>query len=159
MAALRLHRKPIINSMRLAGLCVSILFCIATAPSQAQVYKWVDGQGKIHYTDAPPASPSAKAEVMKTAPVSGVGATTNTWEEKDRDFRRRKIEQAALQAQEKPQPTSQEICTYARYKLQMLDGRIVYRVNKEGERGYMEDAEREAIERKAKEDIARHCRS
>ena len=38
------------------GLLLAILggACIVSAPAGAETYKWVDAEGKIHYTDQPP---------------------------------------------------------------------------------------------------------
>lgn len=58
---------------------------------------------------------------------------------------------------EAPSHSAQEICRNARRKLQMLDGKVVYRVNEKGDRVYMEDAERSAIEQQARKDAASYC--
>jgi hypothetical protein len=126
--------------------------------AHAQIYKWVDANGKTHYGDAPPQSGQARAEVVKTPPILEPGKPGPSWEEKDREFRRRKIEREAMSAKDEVAPTSQQICASARYKLQTLDGKLIYRIDKKtGERVYMEDSERAAIEKKAKQDIATHC--
>lgn len=42
----------------------SLLLCLALAPAaQAGVYKWTDEQGRVHYSDTPPAK--GKAEEVK----------------------------------------------------------------------------------------------
>ena len=44
-----------------------ILLAVAALPAQAKLYKWVDAQGNVHYTDTlPPASASqGNAELSK----------------------------------------------------------------------------------------------
>ncbi len=44
-----------------AMLALSLLLAMASA--QAQLYKWTDAQGKVHYTDTPPPPAATKAEV------------------------------------------------------------------------------------------------
>lgn len=41
-------------------LCAAALF--ASGAAQAQVYKWTDAEGKLHYSDTPP--PSNKAQTV-----------------------------------------------------------------------------------------------
>jgi hypothetical protein len=135
-----------------------LILCGVAPPAHAQVYKWVDANGKTHYGDAPPQSGKAMPEVVKTPPAANLLEPAPSWEEKDRDFRRRRIEQEAMKPKEETSPSSQQICASARYKIQMLDGKLVYRIDKKtGERVYMEDAERAAIESRARQDMANHC--
>ncbi|MET0680713.1 MAG: DUF4124 domain-containing protein, partial [Burkholderiales bacterium] len=47
--------------MRRLALAVAAMFVAATAG--AQMYRWVDKDGKVHYTDAPP--PAASKSVQK----------------------------------------------------------------------------------------------
>lgn len=48
-----------------------LLLAAAVLPAQAKMYKWVDAQGNVHYTDTlPPASASqGNAELSKTGNV------------------------------------------------------------------------------------------
>ncbi|OAM51909.1 hypothetical protein A7981_10030 [Methylovorus sp. MM2] len=48
-------------------MIVSLGTVIFSASSFAQVYKWVDAQGKIHYTDTPPMPEVAKSVETKKA--------------------------------------------------------------------------------------------
>jgi hypothetical protein len=134
-----------------------LILCMTTLPVQAQVYKWVDAKGNTQYGDMPPESAKVKAEVMTTTSTPKSDRQTPSWEEKDRDFRRRRIEQNEIKPTEETASTSQQTCSSARYKMRMLDGKLVYRLDKNGERIYMEDDERAAIEKKAQQDIANHC--
>jgi len=134
-----------------------LVWSVFTLPAEAQIYKWVDASGKTRYGDTPPASGNAETQVMKTAPTGQSGAQAPDWEEKDRDFRRRRIERDAMKPGEAATPASRQICASARHKMQTLDGRRVYRLDKNGERVYMEDGERAAIEAKAQQDIATYC--
>jgi glutaredoxin len=48
-------------------LLLATLLC--TASASAQMYKWKDAQGVVHFTDMPPASAQDKAEVRTYAPA------------------------------------------------------------------------------------------
>lgn len=51
------------RSMKHAAWFWAGLFAVATA--QAQYYRWVDEQGKVHYGDRPPPAMAGKAQVMR----------------------------------------------------------------------------------------------
>src|SRR5688500_1458681 len=42
--------------------CLLILL-IVTSPLQAEIYKWVDAEGTIHYTDTPPENQQQSLEI------------------------------------------------------------------------------------------------
>jgi hypothetical protein len=52
-------------------LLLPLLLAIAVMPAQARMYKWVDAQGKVHYTDTPPPESAGQgsAEVKKSGTV------------------------------------------------------------------------------------------
>jgi glutaredoxin len=54
----------------LPGLVAS-LFLLACAPSSAQVYKWTDARGTVHYTDAPPPRQAARELRTPSSNASG----------------------------------------------------------------------------------------
>lgn len=143
--------------IRIVLLPLLLVLCTMTLPAEAQVYKWIDANGKTQYGDMPPQSGKVKTEVIKATPPQKASEKAPDWEDKDRDFRRRKIEQDAMKPKEQAVPHSQDICASARYKLQALDGKLIYRLDKSGQRVFMEDDERAAIEKKAKQDIVNHC--
>lgn len=46
----------------------ALALCLAALPATAQMYKWVDAQGKAHYSDQPPPA-AAKAQKYDTEPA------------------------------------------------------------------------------------------
>ncbi|MEW6133813.1 MAG: DUF4124 domain-containing protein [Pseudomonadota bacterium] len=48
-----------------------LMLAAAVLPAQAKMYKWVDAQGKVHYTDTPPpeSAKQGNAELSKTGNV------------------------------------------------------------------------------------------
>lgn len=126
--------------------------------AEAQIYKWVNRNGKVQYGDMPPSDRQSPAQLaIKPGQVTELKSPSD-WEEKDREFRKRRIERQMKAEKEQPAISAQQLCLNARYKLQMLDGTVLYRIDDKGERVYMEDAERSAIEKKAQQDISMYCR-
>ena len=57
--------------MRAAGLLLLIAACLAWLPAQAQLYKWTDEQGRLHYSDQAPDQDKMKAAVTRIESHSG----------------------------------------------------------------------------------------
>ena len=55
---------------RLFNLGLLLLATIVAAPAWSQIYKWVDDDGVINYTNLPPSNPKAKELDLDSVPVS-----------------------------------------------------------------------------------------
>ncbi len=55
---------------RLFNLGLLLLATIVAAPAWSQIYKWVDDDGVINYTNLPPSNPKAKKLDLESVPVS-----------------------------------------------------------------------------------------
>ena len=134
-----------------------------TGMASAEVYKWVDANGKVTYSDQrppsnvtgqklgappPPADPDAakrlatqQAELKKAADAEAE--------------KRKKSDQAATLARMKD-----ENCAQNRGRLQELrSGVVVYRYNERGEREYVDDAGRDQALKEMEDYIAKSCGS
>jgi hypothetical protein len=137
-------------------LILGLSYCVL--PAHAEIYKWTDANGKVQYSDAPPGSGKANANVVKTAPAPATSPKEASWEEKDREFRARKAEQGATApTEEDSRRASMRLCMEARARLAAFNGSAVYRVGKNGERVYIEDSERAAMEKSARDTVAQNC--
>ncbi len=144
-----------------------IILSATSLPALAQLYKWVDANGQVHYSDKPPPA-SAKREktlnirnVPAPAPPSEGGtATAKSAAEQDLEFRKRKVEQEEEQKKAAAEAeTERENCARAQEKLRLYEeaGRV-YRVDEQGERQYLSDEGRERGMAQAREEIAKYCK-
>jgi hypothetical protein len=163
------------------------LFLLMLAmPLHAQMYKWVDANGKVQYSDKPPPQ-GAKAEAVKNrsssvsgpagsaaAPVkdatkgdgkSGAAAKPAgplTTADQEQAFRKRKQdeEEAQKKAQEKltQEKQKQESCNGARTNVAALEagGRQV-RFDTKGERYFLDDTQTQAELAKARQQVSTFC--
>jgi hypothetical protein len=118
---------------------------LAALPAQAQMYKCVDERGVTHYTDKPPAACKSAREV-EIKPIPPVGGSVKPRAEdlkrEDHDFQRRRADQDRAEAKEKAE--LEKRCRQVRSDIARLTAqRRVVEVDKQGERTYLEDAERE----------------
>jgi hypothetical protein len=168
--------------VRIALFAVAFL---VVSSAQAQVYKCVDSSGKTIYSQDPcpantksgtisrsgpsaPAAPSPDSTADKAA--AGDAAKTaapktaapKTAAEQEQAFRKRQQDQAKA-AKESGQKDAEaqrkaEACRNARDRLAQYEiGGRLSRINAQGERYYLEDAQVEQEKVQARADIARAC--
>ena len=136
--------------MKRIALVLALALC--AAPAAAQLYKWVDKDGKVRYGDTPP--PGAKTNTVRPPAEPAAGAAPaaakdakkgpQTAAEREMDFRKRqaearKAEEAA--AREKEDKAKQaENCDRAREYLRTLEsGQRISRLNASGERFFLDE--------------------
>jgi hypothetical protein len=148
---------------------IALAVLLAATVVAAQVYKWVDKDGKVQYSDTPP--PDAKAEAKKvdvkpasgTAPAAPTKAATKSLKERAKEFDKRKNESAdkskKMDEEEKGAQLYRENCDSAQSYLRELEsGRPVNRTLPSGERGFMTDDERAAEMAKARKTASENCK-
>lgn len=163
--------------IRIALTAIALLVASAV---QAQVYKCVDSNGKLSYSQNP-CPPSAKRESMSRGgipPASAVapaaaaadkagksGAAKSgpkTPAEREQDSRRSQQDQAkaSKEAEQKAADAraKEANCRNARQRLTQFEiGGRISQINDKGERYYMEDAQIEAEKARARADVSQFC--
>jgi hypothetical protein len=137
---------------------VPLALCLLIAPVWADLYKWTDENGKVHYSDQPPTSNVKKPETIKQSkPAATAPAATSqgakpaatapkTAAEQEMEFRKRRLEAAEAEAKaEKDAQAAEEKkrnCERSKAQVASLEtgGRIV-RYAPSGEQVYMNDQE------------------
>lgn len=153
----------------LVRIALSVLLLGLAMPASAQLYKWLDPEGRVHYTDQPPppdAKQDQKLNIKKTqpgtvpAPSSEEKPASQSYQERELEFKKRKVEQEQSQAKATEQEKQeQDLCRSARQRLATFQeaGRV-YSVDEKGERVYTDDAARQRYLDEAQQDIAKHCK-
>lgn len=134
----------------------------------AEMYRWVDGQGRVHYSDQPPPKGAKSSSTVAAPPPpsyspSGEGTQAKTWQEKDAEFRQRQSAQAEAQAKKEKEEADakqkKQNCEIARKQLQILEsGQRVSDVNPQGEREYLDDAARKKAIEDARRTVDTWCK-
>jgi hypothetical protein len=136
--------------------CLAVCLALLAPAAQAQMYKCVDANGRVHYSDKPqPGCKGGPVELQQIPTVPGQASTPQSGAQQDADFRRRQSERARQEANEKAAQT--ERCTRARQELEWLSssGRLV-EINDAGERVFLDEATRESRLARAKQQM-RSC--
>ena len=156
-------------------LFVALAVLLATATVAAQVYKWVDKDGKVQYSDMPPPPSVSKTDPKKlnTGANSAAPAAANTTataaataqkspQDRSKDADKRRIEDAEKarkdEEEQKAVKQNEERCRAAtRYKGDLDSGRPIVRNNDQGERTYMSDEERSTEIARTQSVMAESC--
>ena len=152
--------------MPLNGLIKVVLAVVVSSPvvSMAEVYRWVDENGKVHFGDRPPRGVQTESLDL---PETGGGPPAPTDEERKaktrrlldawEEERRIKKEQQAQAAADKAKRKRR--CSRARHELRDLQqGALFYELDEQGERRYLSDAELEQEKQKWREAIEYWCK-
>lgn len=140
-------------------LSLIILSLLSGVAFAAGVYKWVDADGTVHYTDQPPPG-ATKEQILSNTGVQPGGSADSgadnaapkstgpkTYFEKDAEFRKRQVEAAEKQAKEEKalaeDKERKQNCERARSSLEALQsGQRIAKYDGKGDRAYLDDNER-----------------
>jgi Domain of unknown function (DUF4124) len=162
--------------IRIALLAIAAL---GTTAVQAQVYKCLDPNGKVVYSQNP-CPPNMKRETMSrggippasaVAPAAGADKAgkgdaakggPRTPAEQEQDFRKRQQDQAKAEKEADKKTAEAQAkeanCRIARQRLTQYEiGGRISQINDKGERYYMEDAQIEAEKARARADVSQFC--
>ena len=148
---------------------VWLVFCLAFLSASAhggEIFKWVDEEGNVHYSQDPPMNKAAKPMSIKVpkpsaASEDSASQTESTAEAKSPPGSEDKAaEQKALQeaAARKQQEAEKKNCQIAmkRFATVTAGGRL-YEVDEQGERHYWDDATLKAKQAEAQKDVDQWC--
>jgi len=145
-----------------------LLLVVPLYAANAEIYKWVDKHGKVHYGDRPRPEGSEKMQ-LKENPNPESGATGAGPTDAERREKRRRLLEAFEQertqkeaAAAKKAAERQELkkkCTVARQELRgMKEAGSLYNYDKSGNRVFLSKDEREKAVADFKRTIDKRCR-
>ena len=161
--------------LTLAALLVILAHALLSTPASAQIYRWVDANGKVHFSDTKPAGEASQKVDINAPPVGdpqdeGELRRLKLLERAEEDWQMRREtenEQAAAAVQ---QETTTLACKQARIDYGVLHEQMpVYRTvdnrlrpdwmfdHYTGLKQYIADADRPAEKQAALNRMAQHC--
>ena len=147
-------------------LFIAVAILLATATVAAQVYKWVDKDGKVQYSDTPPPTSATKTEARKVDTSPAAASTSppvKSLQDRAKDYDKRKTDAAEktkkAETDQKNADASAANCSNARGALKDLEtGRPITRTSETGAREYLDDEARQAEMTRARKTIADFCK-
>jgi len=154
------------------GKFLLIFLILASANAFAEINKWVDNEGRVHYSDqAPP--PEVQARALRSASegagsasgVAGTGApaASQSFAEQEAALKReQQAKQAAADQTAQKQAAADALkanCANAQQNLRTLQsGARMMEINASGERSYIDDSQRQQRIDKAQQEISNNCK-
>lgn len=143
-------------------IALTLVLAIAAAPfAHAELYKYIDKDGKTVYSDAPP--PNADTKQVKTLGAGTVSSAPKTAMDKDKD--QEKLRKEAREKQDKADKAAkgaeeqERACNQARANQRAVqEGGRLYKYDEKGERAFMTDDEIEAEKAKAARAVEDACK-
>ena len=134
---------------------------LAAAPCQGEVYRWVDEHGQVHFEDQPRDSKTRKIS-PPAAPVDGAANHRQRMDKTRKllnayESERQQLREQEAERREKAQKQRRK-CIRAKDDLrQFEESGSVYRLDRDGNRVYYSDAERDVQIQKYRQAIAKWC--
>jgi hypothetical protein len=146
-----------------AGRLLFLSILVFAASAHAELYKWTDGQGKVHYADQPP---TVNVETVKSPAAGQAEATsqaTQSLNDQDQAYKKRRkdAEEARAKAEKEAEQAriQRENCDKARKNLSTLQNTPrTYTTNSAGQRVYMDEAARNAALTNSQKAISDFCK-
>jgi hypothetical protein len=136
------------------GLALSIFVIFyLNIPAHAEIYKWTDEQGRVHFSDKPPGENTSQYHLRKPASTSS-SSNEVTPGDAERRIKQRKLmesleadrlekEQAAAK-QKQQQAARERKCQYARAELRASkNANLIYDYDAQGNRIYLNEAQKQ----------------
>ena len=149
---------------------LAALVCVlALNPASAEIYKWTDADGNVHYGDRPVGDGTANGGQVEVVAIASSRTSADRVQagvdaRRERDSVRadaRAERQAAREEEEKAeaeQAARAEKCTTYRARLEkFVQSRRLYRVDEAGERNYLDEAQMAEARAQAQEQVQEFC--
>ncbi|MBU1666029.1 MAG: DUF4124 domain-containing protein [Gammaproteobacteria bacterium] len=145
---------------------VILLLAMLATPAGAEIYKWSDAQGVIHYGDQPPSSTTPTPFNPKTSEAAEARAAEARRQAADQAARKRLEQEKAREAASKQLAASEEEarrkaenCQRARANLEMLQraNMRLTTVDSQGRTRDLDAAARQAEIERANQTISENC--
>lgn len=147
----------------LIAAAAALLFAFVTTVLADQVYRWVDEQGHVHYSQSPPPGMATKAQTVQvtTKPADPDAVQRSQDLQAAQQAAGDKAQNsAASQAQQDQQKKSQQqkLCDdmKARLALYQQSGRV-FTVDAQGNRTYVSDVDHDKAIQQMQDNIKAHC--
>ena len=141
--------------------CLPICLLLLSFSASGALTKWVDTEGKVHYSDGPPPLDVKAKKLAIPSAASGVPAQ-KTYVEREAELKKTlKAKEEALQKaahQKEETMSNQKYCASLRANLATLENSPrIATYNDKGERVIMDDATRQKEIEEARKQISTNC--
>ncbi|TDX96882.1 DUF4124 domain-containing protein [Thiohalophilus thiocyanatoxydans] len=140
-----------------------MLVLMLLAPAGAEIFKWTDDQGRVHYGDRPPDEDARSVDVDPGTSTGSPAPSDAERREKTRRLLRaydeeRRIKQQQVQQHQAREAERKQRCVRARDRLkQYRHAGALYDLDEQGNRQFLEHDQRRQAEARAAQDVDKWC--
>lgn len=149
---------------RIVLSCAVMAMTIASGAMANEIYKWTDENGDVHYEDRPSGAATEERLDITYRRTDGSAVQKRVQTRVDAQTSRREAASVAAAAQQEAADNAaadearKQKCDRSRARLESyLQSRRLYRTDENGERVYLDDAQRQEARQKAEEQISEFC--
>ncbi len=147
---------------RWARLWLSVVTVLALTASTeaADVYRWVDENGRVHYSDQPHHGGEKPVRVAPATPRDPDLAERQQRQQRLLQIyaEDREREEAAKRKQQAERLERERRCRQARYKVARIEqGGVFYQFDADGERRYLSEQDVEARKSRRRSEVSKWC--
>ena len=152
------------NTRRMTLTIAVAALTFAGGAVASEIYKWTDEDGNVHYEDRPTGAATEERLRLTYRRTDSSGVNQRVQARLNRQAERDEARSAAAAAEQEAAENAaaaaerQQACERARARLETyLQSRRLYRTDANGERVYLDDAERQEARQKAEEQVTEFC--
>ncbi|SEA14410.1 DUF4124 domain-containing protein [Microbulbifer marinus] len=139
------------------GLLLSVLLLASATALAADLYRWVDEDGKVHFGDRPPMEAKAENIEGELRPINSADAPPpQQTASRQQHNPEQEYEQRQRQRELRQQQRLTRACNAARRQLRLLQGRVAF-VDDSGKEVKMSERERQQRAEQLQREIQRVC--
>jgi hypothetical protein len=173
MQATRIIRiRPVFATSPRRAACalaaVAAILALAATPALAAMYKWVDANGRVIYSDQPPTNGNYKVESISAPPPPANPNAVRELASKEAELQQKKVTKADEEAKAAKARVDANMkrdqCARARGQILAMQSDqnqnvVMYRANEKGEQVYMDDAARRTAREQTEVWVRENCTS
>ena len=137
---------------------------VAGGAAASEIYKWTDAEGNVHYEDRPSGADTEERLSMTYNPTNNSAVQKRVERRIEAQTAQDEAKSVAAAAQQEAADSAaddaarQENCDRSRARLESyLQSRRMYSTDAEGQRVYLDEAQRQEARQKAEEQITEFC--
>ncbi|MEX2963335.1 DUF4124 domain-containing protein [Microbulbifer sp. TYP-18] len=136
---------------------MAVLIWAGTAAAD-QLYRWVDSEGRVHFSDRPPKNADADNIAGQLRSINSIDATDTRGTSPSRRQAQLQQEYATRQQTQRQQERHRRAnaCRKARERLRILQGRVAF-IDEKGREVVITERERQQQAQRLQGEIARVC--
>ena len=159
LPSLRPHCRLAARRVALAALCAGL--ALAASPAGAVLYKWVDANGRVTYSDQPPPG-NVKAEVVGAPAPAANPSAVRDLANQEADFKKQQTQRADDQKKavktRAEQMQLQQDCIDARARLKLYQSdEPIGRIDENGQQVLIDDVARLETRDRLSQQIRERC--